>query len=136
MTRSLARPDFSRCPAHCRIAGCSTALHRAGDDLVAHRVGFERRQQRRVVTLRAAAGEDDFVVELRAEQRLHLPARRLDGAADLRAEGVDGRRVAELLGEEWQHGRHHARIDAGCGVVVEINGLGHGVSALCLVALS
>lgn len=91
------------------------------DDLVAPALGLERGEQRGVVGFRAAARPDDLVVELGAEQRLHLLPCRLQRSADRRAEGMHGRGIAELLREEWRHGLDRRRIDTGGGVVVEIN---------------
>ena len=87
-------------------------LDDGGDDLLAFRLGLERREDGGGVGLGAAGGEDDLRVVLGAEQLLHLHARLLDRQADLVAEAVHRRGVAELLGEERQHGFHHGRIDA------------------------
>ena len=104
-------------------------LHRRGDDLVAAALRLERGKQGSVVGLRAAARPDDLVVVFGAQQRLHLLPRGLQRAAHRGAEAVDGGGVAELLGEEGQHGLHHVGIDPGGRVVVEVNG-SHGALLL------
>ncbi len=65
-------------------------LDLARDDFVAAGLRFERRQDRGVVAFRAAGGVDDFMIMRGAEQLLQLLARRLQGAADAGAKGMDG----------------------------------------------
>ena len=100
----------------------------------ARRVHVQGREQRRVVTLGAARGEDDLVVVLRAEQGLQPLPRLADRATHLGAEGVHRRRIAELLGEVGQHGLDDAGIHARGGVVVEVDGTGgHGSLVFVIV---
>ena len=96
-------------------------LDAGGDDLVAAVLGLERRENRRVVGLRAARGEHDLVVECRAEQRLQLLARLLHRFRDLRAESVCRRCISELVGKIRQHRRHDSRVGAGGRIVIEID---------------
>lgn len=98
-------------------------LDHGGNHLVAPGHGLERREDGGIVALRPAGGEDDLVIMLGADQRLYALARLLDGAGHIRAEGVHGGSIAELLGKKGQHGGDHGRIDAGGGIVVEIDGL-------------
>jgi hypothetical protein len=78
-----------------------------GDHRVAFRLRLERREDGGRVGLGAAGGEDDFRVVLGAEQRLHLAARLPSAPCRPAAEAVDRRGIAELLGEEGQHGLDH-----------------------------
>ena len=63
-------------------------LDHGGDDLLAIRLGLQRREDRGRVRLGATGGEYDLRVVLRAEQGLHLPACLLDGPSHLVAELV------------------------------------------------
>ena len=64
---------------------------------------------------------DDLGVMLGAEQGLHALAGLLECHAHLVAVLMQGQQVAELLGEEWQHGLQHLGGDHGGGVVVRID---------------
>ncbi len=96
-------------------------FHHGGDDLAALGLGLEGGQDGGVVRLGAAGGEDDLRVVGRAEQRLHLATRVLHRLAHLRAEAVDGRRIAEVFREKRQHGLDHGGIDPCGGVVVQVD---------------
>ena len=102
-------------------------LDRRDDHFVAVGVRSQSRADRRVVALRAAGGEQDFVGEAGADERRDLVAGGLHPLPAWRAEGVRRRRVAEVLGEERQHRRDHLGIDARRGVVVQID-RPHGAS--------
>lgn len=96
-------------------------LDAGGDDLVTAILGRERRQNGRVVGLRAARGEHDLVVECRAQQHLQLLPRQFHRFRDLRAESVCRRCISELVGKIRQHRRHDSRVGA-CGrIAIEID---------------
>ena len=96
-------------------------LDGGGDDLLALGLRLQCGKDRGGIRFGAAGGEDDLGIVFRAEQLLHLHARFLDGEADLVAEAVHRRGIAELLGEIRQHGFHHRGIDPRGRVVVEID---------------
>ena len=104
-------------------AGCSIAL-------TMRCPGWKRceiAEEREVVGLGAAAGEDDLLLA-GAERRGHLGARLLDGRARLPPQAVQLGRVAVALGEVRQHRLEHLRVDRRRGRVVEVDGL-HGETA-------
>ena len=75
-----------------------------------------------VVRLRRAGGEDDLA-RLRADQRRHLPARRLHRLLGRPAHRVlDAVRVGEVLLPPGPHGGEHPRVERRGGVVVEVDG--------------
>ena len=88
-----------------------------GDDVIA---GLHEARDREIVSLGAAAGEDDF--RRAASQQLGntLP-RTLDGSARLLSMVVNGRGIAEVLAEVRTHGVQHLGENRGRGVIVEIN---------------
>ena len=98
-----------------------------GHDLVPAGAGVNRRVDRGVVALAAAAREDDFggvsvaVAETRAEQIGHPAPRLLDLGGDAAAETVDARRIAVTFAEKRTHRLEHLRVDGGRGVVVQVN---------------
>src|SRR4029078_7774710 len=76
-----------------------------------------------VVALGRAAGADDLLAALVADDLRALLARVLDHLLGFPSETmIAAGSVAELLGEVGQHSLDHARIDRGRGVVVEGDG--------------
>jgi hypothetical protein len=67
----------------------------------------------------------------RADQLLYLNTRLLDAARHLVAEGVQRRSIAVLLGKVGQHHLDHLVVDAGGGVVIEIDRF-HGSGPHCM----
>src|SRR5262249_58370461 len=94
-----------------------------GDDVVALlAVDRGNALECQVVALGGAGGEDDLL-GAGADEGRDLLAGRLDGFLRVPAEAViAARRVAVVLGEEGQHRLDDARITAGRGVVVQVNG--------------
>ena len=82
--------------------------------------GFTKPEDREVVGLGAAAGEDDLGGAA-AEQLGHRLARALDRRPRLLSMMVDGRRVAEVLAEVGPHGLQHLGQHGRGRVVVEID---------------
>jgi hypothetical protein len=91
----------------------------AGDD-AAVAIALHDAADRHVAGFGAAAGEDDLV-RLRADQRRDMAARGVDGVFGAAAQRVTGRRVAERVAQERQHGVEHIRRDRRGGVVIEID---------------
>ena len=109
-----------------RIAGCSTA-----EVMISLRPAWVSSADRIAVLSDSVPlrGVDDLVVEFARRAAPGIGARAcLQGGADFGAERVHRGRVAELLGEERQHRLDDFGIDAGGGVVVEIN-RAHGVAS-------
>ena len=80
-------------------------------------------EDREVVRLRAARGEDDLVGAA-SKQQGHFGSRLLDCAACLAAVRVQARGVPEALAQEGEHGVQHLGQNRGGGVVVEVYGTG------------
>ena len=97
-----------------------------GDHLAAPLLRLERRENGRGVGLGSARCEDDLRLVLGPEKFGNLAARLLDRLADLVAEAVHRRGIAELLGEERQHGLDDRRVDHRGGVVVHVD-ISHGL---------
>ena len=91
------------------------------DDFVAVRVRGQAGAYRRIVALRAAGGEQDLVGEGGSDERRDLFAGRPHPLAAWRAEGVQRRRIAEMLGQIRQHRRDDLGIDPSRRVVVQID---------------
>ena len=80
--------------------------------------------QGQVVAFGGAAGEYDFARPRRSPRR--APLHRFNGRAGLGAEHMRvAARIAVVIGEVRQHRLHDARIDAGGGMIVEIDRRGH-----------
>ena len=93
----------------------------AGDEMfAARRVRPCQADDREVVRLRAAAGEDDFM-GLRAEQRGQPVARIVDRRPRLAPRGVDARGVAKVPLQIRPHRVENLRRERGGGVVVEVD---------------
>ena len=95
---------------------------RGRDDVLSSRIELERGIYRRVIGLRAAAGENDLAW-LAPKERSHPLARQIYGAPHLRAEPVAARWISEILGEKRQHFFDHGRIELRGRVVIEIDDL-------------
>ncbi len=76
--------------------------------------------QGEIVTFRAATGEDDLCGATAQDARHGFPGV-FDGGFGLLAPKVDGRWITEGLCEIGEHDVEHARVDGGCGRVVEID---------------
>ena len=103
-------------------------LHPCCDQVALFRLGLEGGPDGRIVALRAAGGENDFI-RTGPQQGGDAFAGRVHGFAHLAAEAVHAGRVAVEFAQIGQHGREHFRGHGRGGVVVEIDGL-HGLSLL------
>ena len=96
-------------------------LDRGDHDLAAaDRADVQRAQDGGVVALGAAGREDDLA-RIGAEERRHFRAALLDHLRQAAAELVDAGRVAVVFGEIRQHGGDGLRRGARGGVVVQID---------------
>ena len=87
--------------------------------------GVEDAEDGVIVGFGSAAGEDNFL-GLRADESGDLFAGGFDGGAGFLAGGVDGGGVAEVSGEEGEHGFEDCGVDRSGGVVVEVDARLHG----------
>ena len=99
-------------------------LHAGGDEVALFGLGLQGGPDGGVVAFGAAGREDDLV-GMGAQQGGHAFAGFLHGAAHLAAEGMHAGRVAVQVREVGQHGLPDFGSHGGGGVVVEIDGL-HG----------
>src|SRR5438128_2178815 len=81
---------------------------------------FRKAENRQVIPLRSAAGEDDLRSPASQQGRYRL-ARMLDRRPCLLSMMMDGRGIAETLAEIRLHRRKNLRQNRSGGVVVEIN---------------
>ncbi len=90
-----------------------------------------RAVNRRIIALRAATGEDDFL-GIRIDQGRHFGSGFLQVPGNFFPERVGAGSVAPMLAQERQHGVHHFRRDPRRGVVVKVIDLPlvHGATAL------
>ena len=102
-------------------------LDHGGDDAAPFGLRLDGGEDGGGIGFGTAGGEDDFGIVRGAEQGLHLDPGLLQRLAHLCAETVDGRGIAELLGEERQHGFDDRRIAGRRCVVVHVDGF-HGGS--------
>ena len=108
--------------AGCSVATLMICLPRGG-------LPFGHAANRQVVALRRPARQDDFF-RPRADGRGDSVAGIFDGILGRRAEGMArAARIAVSLREIRQHRLDHPRIDAGRGVIVEIDGQAQANSA-------
>ena len=95
-------------------------LDGAGDDVLARRAaGARRAEDRQVVGLGAAAGEDDFG-RVGVDQRRHLPARGFQPLLRPLSEMVNAGRVTIHLTEARHQRLQDFRRDWSGGVVIEV----------------
>jgi hypothetical protein len=94
-------------------------LDLGGDDVLLAR-RLQRRPDGRVIALRAATGEDDFLRRA-AEQRRHFFPRLTQVTLHPLAEAVGAGGIAVILGQERHHGLEHLRRNARGGIIVEVD---------------
>ena len=88
---------------------------------IGRREGVGNRAEDGVVVRLSAAGGEDNLLGLGAEQGSDLPASGLDRGACTLAGSVNGRGVGKVRGETGKHGVEDSRIDGRCSVMVKVD---------------
>src|ERR1043165_2956475 len=91
-----------------------------GSDYVTTLRSLAQTSNREVVGFSAAGSEDDLVL-LRADQRCDFTSCTIDRCARLLAETMNARRVAKRLDDRARHRVRYARIDRCRGTVIQVN---------------